>query len=128
MNETPLDVLRRVCSAGEPVAEIPAEPRCRILSIDAWREPEGGWTWNDVHTTGHTITPREIESFYVMNKAGSYRKLSARLVLGWLRAHGLLSAQSAGRLQVADDGHCIEIQARGTREPLLAIEHEPEHV
>lgn len=115
-------------AVGEPIAEVPAAPRCRVLSIDAWREPEGGWTWNDVHVLRQSITPMEIDSFYVMNKAGSYRKLSARRVLAWLRARGILSSQSAGRVRVEDNGHCIEIQARGTYEPLIAIEHEPGHI
>lgn len=81
----------------------------RILSIDAWRDPDGGWTWNQWFDTSETVEESEVDT---------NRKAIAKL-----RELGLLGQESAGRLAVEDDGYNIVIMARGTREPLLAIEY-----
>lgn len=83
----------------------------RILSIDAWREPEGGWTWNawyhvadiPMHQQAMLDRPREL--------------------LQWLREVGLLQDGSKGRVSIDDDGCNIVIRARSTGEPLYAIEY-----
>jgi hypothetical protein len=83
-----------------------ARKRFTVLSIDAWNGPEG-WFWN---------------SWY---KAGSLDELpeSNRKILRALRENGILSASSAGKVAIEDDGYNIVILAKGTREPLYAIEY-----
>ncbi len=84
---------------------------CKILSIDAWRVPEGGWTWNAWYDTGeqYDMTTRPTN----------------RAILRDLRDMGLLSEESKGRVAIEDDGYNIVIMAKGTREPLYAIEYGP---
>lgn len=81
-----------------------AEPRAHVLSIDAWRGPEG-WTWNSWHKRGTVPV--------------AWCDLSPRALLRNLRAFGL--DLPPGAVCVEDDGYNVEIQARGTREPLYAI-------
>jgi len=80
----------------------------KILSIDAWREPEGGWTWNNWYHVG--------DYPYPLNSG-------TRQLLKMLRYDGYLSENSKGRVTVDDDGYNIVIIDRGTREPLFAIEY-----
>ena len=81
-----------------------AEPVAQLLSVEAWREPEG-WTWNNWHKRG--MVPL------------AWCDLKPRALLRNLRAHGL--DLPPGAVCVEDDGYNVEIQARGTREPLYAI-------
>lgn len=81
----------------------------RIVSIDAWNSPEG-WTWNAWYSIG--IIPDDRLSIL-----GSVRK-----TLAYLRQAGHLSAYSAGRVAVEDDGYNLVVLDRGNRKPLLAIE------
>lgn len=81
-----------------------------VLSIDAWRH-DGSWTWNNWHKRG-TITAREFSKL-----------LTPRQLCRFMREHGYLSAESAGRVAVVDDGYNVEFQDRATREPLFAIEY-----
>ena len=81
-----------------------AEPVAPLLSVEAWREPEG-WTWNNWHKRGTVPL--------------AWCDLSPRALLRNLRAHGL--DLPPGAVCVEDDGYNVEIQARGTREPLYAI-------
>lgn len=78
-----------------------------LLIIDAWRDPDGGWIWNnwflmeeDIHIAPDTST---------------------RALLNMLRP-GYLSDSSKGRVCVEDDGYNIVIMDRGTREPIFALE------
>jgi hypothetical protein len=88
--------------------------KLKLLSIDAWREPEGGWTWNDL---------RIVERDWYW----SPESLKPRQLLRRLRKSGYLTDASKGRVRVevvADDWHdgtLIEIQDKNTREPLLAL-------
>lgn len=82
--------------------------RFNLLSIDAWRECEGGWTWNqwysletDIYLAESQLTPRKIFSA--------------------LRKWGYLTSESKGRVSIDDDGHNIVIQDKDTFEPLLAL-------
>jgi hypothetical protein len=87
--------------------------RFKLLQIDAWREPEGGWTWNqaicreeDIYISEELLTPRRITAL--------------------LRRWDYLSPESAGRVLVDMnpefvDGYLIEILYRNTREPLFAL-------
>ena len=82
----------------------------RILSIDAWRDGEDGWYWNDTRLFGYI-------------DASTLKKLKTpRKILRWMRAEGFLSAQSAGKVCVHEDDAYIEIQSRRDGEPLYAIE------
>ncbi len=82
---------------------------CRLLSIDAWRDDDGGWTWNNWHSLARVPV--------------AWCDLSARRLLWTLREHGYLSASSAGRVAIEDDGHNIVIKDRGNGEPLYALEY-----
>lgn len=81
----------------------------RVLSIDAWRSAEGGWDWNNWHHVGDV--PRE------------WCGLKPRALLRNMREAGYLSEYSVGRVAVEDDQYNIVIVARGTREPMFALEY-----
>ena len=85
----------------------------RVLSIDAWRDPDG-WTWNAWYCAG-SIALADFER--IADKP--------RSLLAWFRNAGMLSASSAGRVAIDDDGFNVVILARGTQEPLFAIEYGP---
>jgi hypothetical protein len=83
----------------------------KILSIDAWREPEGGWTWNNAHTLEEGVM-------------FSNDQLTPRRILAALRKWGYLTSESKGRCRVDDGGTCgdlYEIQDKNTGKPLLAL-------
>ncbi len=79
-----------------------------ILSVDAWRS-DGSWSWNNWHKVG--IVDRTLID------------AKPRKLLRALRDAGYLSATSVGRVCVEDDGYNVVVCARGTREPLFAIEY-----
>jgi hypothetical protein len=79
-----------------------------ILSIDAWRY-DGSWSWNAWHKAG-TVDRVLIDA-------------KPRKLFRALRDAGYLSAASAGRVSVDDDGYNVVICDRATREPLFAIEY-----
>ena len=80
-----------------------------ILSIDAWRQPDG-WQWNNWHKVGTFSEPAELLD-------------NPRRLLRYMRKQGYLSAKSAGRVAIEDDQYNVVIVAKGTREPLFAIEY-----
>lgn len=80
-----------------------------VLSIDAWRGCEGGWDWNNWHGVGYA--PVEVVDY------------TPRRLLAWMRSEGFLSAQSAGRVAVQDDGYNLTIIDRRNGCPLYAIEY-----
>lgn len=82
-----------------------------VLNIDAWRDIDGGWTWNNWRYCGR-ITRRELKALD-----------TPRRLFAWLRRHGYLSAASAGAVAQEDDGYNLVIVDRVTREPLFAIEY-----
>lgn len=81
----------------------------RVLTIDAWREAEGGWTWNAWYGVGHV--PLEVCDY------------TPRRLLAYMREAGYLAAASRGRCAIEDDGYNVIVMARGTREPLFALEY-----
>ena len=85
--------------APEPIA---------VLSIDAWRDCGGGWSWNAWYRTSVTL-PAGVAN------------LSPRRFLRLLRTEGLLSARSAGKVALDDDGYNLTVINRHTREPLFAL-------
>jgi hypothetical protein len=83
-----------------------------ILSIDAWRESEGGWTWNDAHKLAVTI-PADCVNW------------SNRKLLAYLRNDaGILSDKSAGRISIERDDRYITINEKANGRPLYAIDLE----
>jgi len=86
----------------------------KILSIDAWAESEGGWTWNNWFTVGN-ITKEEFE------KLDTNRKL-----IKFFRKE-FLTGKSKGRVSVYDDQYNICLCDRSNGRPLYAIEYGPEY-
>lgn len=76
-----------------------------ILSIDAWRDGAGSWTWNNWFRVG------EVEDI----------PPTTRQILRFMRAEGYLSAKSAGLVMVDDDGYNLVICKRSNGCPLFAI-------
>lgn len=84
----------------------------RILSIDAWREPDGGWFWNNWFHVG-SISGEDFERI----------EGNARKTLKWFRDNGYLKSTSGGKCEVDDDQYNLVICARSMHEPLFAIEY-----
>lgn len=80
----------------------------RVLSIDAWREAEGGWTWNNWFNIGEA--PKEVADY------------KPRKLLKWLR-NNIKCNLPPGHLSIEDDGYNIVIKHRHTGEPLYALEY-----
>jgi hypothetical protein len=82
--------------------------KAELRSIDAWRDPDSGWIWND--------------SFFLED--GIYmeeNQITSRKLLRNLRKWGYLSDYSKGRVRMVDYCSIIEIQLKNTGEPLLAL-------
>ena len=83
----------------------------RLVSIDAWRDFDGGWTWNQWYNVEDGV--------YLGND------ITARRLLKFMRQSGWLTHASKGRVRI--DWHnemCepfIEILDKNTGEPLLAF-------
>ena len=86
---------------------IEMEGMYRLLQIDAWAEPEGGWTWNQ---------------WWKIEENIYFQSPSTRLVLRKLREWDYLSKESIGKLEVEYDGYNYVIQRRNNQEPVLALE------
>lgn len=84
-------------------------PRVPLLSVDAWRDVGGSWTWNQWHRVGDV--PR------------AWCDLSPRALLRALRDAGYLRKDSAGRCAVEDDQHNVVITQRATGMPVYALEY-----
>lgn len=83
--------------------------KTRLLSIDAWRDPDGGWYWNNWFTIeeGVFFKPEVLDS--------------PRMLLAYCRKAGWLTAESAGRCAVEDDQFNVTVLDKNTREPLIAF-------
>ena len=86
----------------------------KVLSIDAWREPEGGWTWNNWHHVGD-VTKEEFEAC----------NDDPRKLLKLIR--GVVGNVGAGEVRIEDDQHNIVMVHRHSGEPMYAIEYGPEY-
>lgn len=82
--------------------------KIEIREIDAWRDEEGLWFWNesfiladDVFWNSEDFTPRKI--------------------LKQLRNWNFLSPSSKGRVRVVDEGDLVEVQEKSTGRPILAL-------
>ena len=76
-----------------------------IRSIEAWREPDGGWYWNNSYVIGSLV----------------FEEPTTRRILRVFREEGYLSEESKGRATVWTDGEMFEIQDRRTGEPVFAL-------
>jgi hypothetical protein len=91
------------------VLSTPISQTVNVLSIDAWRNCDNGWDWNDWRKVGRIDV--------------SVCNLPARALLKVMRDEGYLSAYSAGRVAVEDDGYNVVIVQRSDNMPLYAIEY-----
>ena len=83
--------------------------RYRLLSLDAWRESEGGWSWNDVYRTHHVLS---FEGWP-----------TARKLLAAVRECGYLSEYSKGEVEVEEYGEgSFELRWRNDHQPFAALE------
>lgn len=79
-----------------------AEPQTvTVLSVDAWSDGMGGWSWNNWRCVG------EIPHAWL--------RLAPRRLLRLLRSEGYLGPGSVGRARVEDDGYNVCIQERSGR-------------
>jgi len=84
----------------------------KILSIDAWRDSDNSWYWNNY--------------FPIAELTHFDPDISSQKIAKTLRELGILSEHSKGKIRIEKDfnymeGYVIEIQDRSTREPLIAI-------
>jgi hypothetical protein len=82
----------------------------KVTSIEAWREPEGGWTWNSSYKAGTVEIPADASNVEILKA---------------MRDAGYLSEKSKGKVRVEHMPYAdtmIEIQEKSTGEPLFAIE------
>lgn len=84
----------------------PKPYQCRVIWIDAWRY-DGLWAWNDVRQIGRI--PR------------AWLALSNRKLLAALRESH--TSYNPGTVEISRGDDDTVIRARGTKEPLCAIEH-----
>lgn len=85
------------------------EKKMSVLSIDAWRDPEGGWTWNQWFKVG-SISQEDYDLLDTPKK-----------ILKWLRKEGILAEGTAGLVAIEDDQYNTVVVWKGTRQPLFAI-------
>lgn len=77
-----------------------------VLSIDAWADSEGDWTWNNWHTVGTVsvdINAPKAAILQAMHEAGYITRVDGG--------------------DVEDDQYNLVIVDDSTREPLFAIEY-----
>ena len=82
----------------------------KLLSIDAWRDSENGWYWNNSYLMEDDIYIEESE-------------LTPRKILRFLRTI-CLNDKSKGKLfieDVAQGDYCFEVCLKSTGEPLFAL-------
>jgi len=82
--------------------------KVELREIDALKNAEGVWTWNESYVLADDIIFCEAA-------------LTPRTILKTLRDWGYLSQASEGRVRVVDDGELIEIQEKSTGRPVLAL-------
>ena len=82
-----------------------------IRSVEAWRESEGGWTYNN----SFVICKEDVKNLLIPSG------ISNRKLLGLLRELDVLSAESKGRVRVVDQWPYVEIQLKDSQEPIIQI-------
>ena len=88
-----------------------------IRSIDAWKNPEGGWD----HNNSFVILREECKSILISSE------ITTRKLLQFLREMGVLSENSKGRVRIEDNWPYLEIQNKDTFEPLIQIYFEEDN-
>ena len=88
-----------------------------IRSVEAWREPEGGWTYNNSF-----VICREECKKLLLSPDMNNRKL-----LKFLRDMDILSLESKGRVKVFEYWPYVEIQLKGTSQPIIQIYFDEEN-
>jgi hypothetical protein len=86
----------------------------KILSIDAWAEPEG-WTWNAWYHVGD-ISKEDFEKL----------KTDKQIAV-WMEEHGFTTTSDMRRILIFDDGYNVVLCERKSRMPVFAIEYGPEY-
>ena len=79
-----------------------------VLSIDAWADPEGGWTWNQWYDVGRIEV--DIE------------KPDQDLIQSMIDA-GYLKTNAHDLAEIEDDGYNVVFKNKATGEPVFAIEY-----
>ena len=87
----------------------------RVLSIDAWAECEGGWTWNNWWSIGE-ISKEEFEGLKTDN---DYRL--------WFKRNGFTTTASKRKVNIDDDQYNVCLCDAKNGRPLYAIEYGPEY-
>lgn len=82
--------------------------KVELREIDAWRDPEGNWIWNESYALADDLIFAEDA-------------LTPRKILKKLREWGYLSPSSKGQVRIVDDGEIIEVQEKSTARPILAL-------
>lgn len=82
--------------------------RFELREVDAWRDPEGHWIWNESYILADDLIFCESE-------------LTPRKILKALRDWRYLSPASKGRVRVVDEYNLIEIQEKNTGRPIFAL-------
>lgn len=77
-----------------------------LVSIEAWRNSEGGWDWNNQYK----LEEVEIDS-----------NISSRKLCKWLRNNFYLNERSKGKVRVNNEYEIIEILNKATNEPIFAF-------
>lgn len=83
-----------------------------VRQVDAWADPDGGWTYNDVWNIGTLSTKASVGK-------GEKHALTA-----FLRKRGYIFKR--GCIRICFDGDNYEIQNRKTGEPLFDAVYQSE--
>jgi len=87
----------------------------KVLSIDAWSEPEGGWNWNQWFHVGD-ISKEEFET---LKTEKEYRL--------WFKRNGYTVTASKRKVSIEDDQYNVCLCDAKDGRPLYAIEYGPEY-
>jgi len=82
--------------------------KAELRGIDAWRNEDGLWTWDNSWLIEEGIFMLEDQ-------------LTSRKIAQHLRKMGYLTAHSKGRIRVVDEWPLYEIQDKNTGKPFLAL-------
>jgi len=85
----------------------------KVLSIDAWAEPEGGWTWNQWYKVGDISK----EDFEKLKTERDFRL--------WFKREGYVVTASKKRVAIEDDQYNVVLVDARSGMPLFAIEYGP---
>ena len=87
----------------------------KVLSIDAWWDGEGGYTWNNWWKVGE-ISKEEFES---LKTEKDYRL--------WFKRNGYTTTANKRKVSIDDDQYNIVLSDAKTGRPLYAIEYGNEY-